>query len=261
MNIEYNFFSALDLDLLTVLEFEVYNYIRQNGSKIEYMTIRELSEEAHVSTTTILNFCHKMDCDGFSEFKVKFKLWKNSCQNTFLEPLDDTIQSFQQFTATKEFQARLDEVSQVIFQARNLITVGMGNSSHMAKYAANYFSVLGKFCSCIENPFFVPSPADLDGTVLMIFSISGDARNLLPLFHLSKDSSMKIISITNSSSNKMAQMSHYNIPYHVRYDILPGAFERMDFTTQIPVVYIIESLAKRAYRLSMDKEKQDVTPK
>ena len=40
-----------------------------------YMTIRELAEAAGVSTTTVLRFCRKLQCEGYSEFRVRFKLY------------------------------------------------------------------------------------------------------------------------------------------------------------------------------------------
>ena len=46
-----------------------------NRKKVMYMRIRELADEAHVSTTTILRFCKKLKCEGFSEFKVRFKMY------------------------------------------------------------------------------------------------------------------------------------------------------------------------------------------
>ena len=37
------------------------------------MTIRELSEDIHISTTSILRFCKKCGVEGFSEFKTVLK--------------------------------------------------------------------------------------------------------------------------------------------------------------------------------------------
>lgn len=56
------------------LETSLYNYICQNGEKVAYMRIRELADETHVSTATILRFCRKLNCEGFSEFKVMLKM-------------------------------------------------------------------------------------------------------------------------------------------------------------------------------------------
>ena len=66
-------FSYNRIQSLNELELSLYNYIMKNSEKVIYMRIREVANEAHVSTTTILRFCKKLDCEGFSEFKIKFK--------------------------------------------------------------------------------------------------------------------------------------------------------------------------------------------
>ena len=68
-------FSYEVIQSLNNLELSLYEYIMKNNKKVIYMRIRELADEAHVSTTTILRFCKKLNCEGFSEFKVKFKMY------------------------------------------------------------------------------------------------------------------------------------------------------------------------------------------
>lgn len=53
---------------LNALELMVYNYVSKHKNQVMYMTIRELAEAAGVSTTTVLRFCKKMGCDGYSNF-------------------------------------------------------------------------------------------------------------------------------------------------------------------------------------------------
>ena len=60
---------------LNGLEMQVYNYVIKNRDKVMYMTIRELADAVGVSTTTVLRFCRKLNCEGYSEFRVRFKLF------------------------------------------------------------------------------------------------------------------------------------------------------------------------------------------
>ena len=68
-------FTHIALSTLNGLELMVYNYVIKNKDKVMYMTIRELADAADVSTTTILRFCKKMNCSGYSEFRIRFKLY------------------------------------------------------------------------------------------------------------------------------------------------------------------------------------------
>ncbi|MDN5681930.1 MAG: transcriptional regulator, partial [Ewingella sp.] len=68
-------FTYKEISTLNELELMVYNTIIKNTDKVMYMTIRELADAAGVSTTTVLRFCKKMNCDGYSEFRIRFKLY------------------------------------------------------------------------------------------------------------------------------------------------------------------------------------------
>lgn len=41
------------------LELIVYKYILSHKNEVKYMTIRELADAVHVSTSTIVRFCKK----------------------------------------------------------------------------------------------------------------------------------------------------------------------------------------------------------
>lgn len=76
------------------LETSIYHYICQNKEKIPYMRIRELADETHVSTATILRFCRKLNCEGFTEFKIKFKLYLQENKKTSIKGSKQSIVEF-----------------------------------------------------------------------------------------------------------------------------------------------------------------------
>ena len=85
-------FSYEVIQSLNDLELSVYNYIVENSHKIIKMKIKDVANEAHVSTTTILRFCKKLGCDGYSEFKVKFKLYLDKkVENGQKDDLDEIV--------------------------------------------------------------------------------------------------------------------------------------------------------------------------
>ncbi len=66
-------FSVEEIKSFNELELSIYNYVITNLQAVQYMKIRELAENTHVSTTSILRFCKKLNCDGYSEFRVYIK--------------------------------------------------------------------------------------------------------------------------------------------------------------------------------------------
>ena len=68
-------FTLQEIESLNELENFIFDYIRKNKEKVSKMTIRELANEVHVSTTSILRVCKKFQCNGFYEFKIKLKIY------------------------------------------------------------------------------------------------------------------------------------------------------------------------------------------
>ena len=87
-------FTVEQVKSLNELELKVYQYIIQHKAAVPYMKIRELASEAHVSTSTILRFCKKLDRYGYTEFKYKLKQYVGQ-KNTVQVPDDlDKLRTF-----------------------------------------------------------------------------------------------------------------------------------------------------------------------
>lgn len=54
-------FTCQEIKSFNALELEVYNYIMRHQDQVVEMKIRELADATHVSTTTILRFCKKIE--------------------------------------------------------------------------------------------------------------------------------------------------------------------------------------------------------
>lgn len=243
-------FTAAKIQTLNELEFTLYNYICQHKEQVVYMRIRDLADAAHVSTTTVLRFCRKLNCSGFAEFKVKLRLHlEEECP---LETFEDKT-AFLEFLNRVEspgFQQNLDKACQLIYEAHNVIFLGVGSSGILASYGARYFSSLDKFAVFIDDPFY-PAVAGhyLESSVVVVFSVSGDSGNTLQHVITLKNKKCKIVSITNSKDCTIARLSDYNIAYYAQHQKKGD----IDITTQVPVIYLIESMAKKIYKLIQKK--------
>ena len=76
------------------LEIMIYNYVISNGEEVAGMTIRELAQQLHVSSTTILRFCAKVGCEGYSEFKYRLRTFLKEKQTADTEVDYTFIQDF-----------------------------------------------------------------------------------------------------------------------------------------------------------------------
>ena len=66
-------FAYSQVENLNEAEMCVYNYVVKNLKHILNLSVRELADEVHVSTATVMRFCKKMGYSGFSELKYKIK--------------------------------------------------------------------------------------------------------------------------------------------------------------------------------------------
>ena len=194
-------FTAQALKSLNELEMLVYQYVMEHRFAVPYMRIRELATEAHVSTTTVLHFCKKMGCEGFSQFKWKLK--EEGGTNARDKDIPDSLSELQTFfwrVGTPAYQEKLENAAAIIARMERIFMVGIGNSGSIASYSARYFSNLGKFALCVSDPFY-PST--------------------------------------------LAQFCDLTLPYYTT--MRRSEAENYDYSSQIPAVYLLKSLARRVH--------------
>lgn len=234
-------FTSMEIKSLNELEFNVYRYITENQKSIRYMSIRELADASHVSTSTVLRFCKKMGCNGYSEFKVEFKHYLDSLFKTKKKYDSSEITNFFNHAFTETYQNELEQIALILSQSENIIFIGIGNSACTAQYAARYFSNTGKFSVCVSDPFFPINQSLKTHSTVVAVSVSGETEEILYLANKFKINKCTIISITNSKDCTLAQISDYNINCYVSMQKIGP----LDLTTQVPILYIIEQLAYR----------------
>ncbi|NUU67255.1 MurR/RpiR family transcriptional regulator [Enterobacteriaceae bacterium BIT-l23] len=238
-------FTHAAIASLNNLEMTVYHFVIKNRDKVMYMTIRELAEAAGVSTTTVLRFCRKLNCDGYSEFRIRYKLWLE--QNTPQQDIFAVGEITRYFNSinTAEFDALLDRAAEIILASERIIFVGVGTSGAMAKYGARYFSNMGKFSNHIDDPYF-PITSDMARNALaIVLSVSGETEEILRFASQFSLHHCKVLSVTSHDGSRLAKLADFNISWHIPQTRLDGGY---DITTQIPVIYILESLGRRLVR-------------
>lgn len=223
------------------LEMLVYQYVMEHKEEIKYMTIRELAEAVHVSTSTVLRFCKKTGCDGYSEFRVRFKLYLKEERKK--QPVQDMEEIRRFFTTveTAEYEDVLKTAVEVIRSATHLIFIGIGTSGILGKYGARYFSNLGKYSQYIEDPYY-PITVDMEKTVIIALSESGETPEVIRLAGRFKEHGCRIVCITNKASTTLGRMSDLNLTYYVSQRKVR---EEYNITTQVPVIFLLEALGRR----------------
>ncbi|MBM7540901.1 DNA-binding MurR/RpiR family transcriptional regulator [Amphibacillus cookii] len=238
-------FTSKQIATFSDLEHSLYSYIIKNIDKVIYMRIRDLANVTHVSTTTILRFCKKLDCDGFSEFKVKLKMYQEGQEerNDILTG-EKSLTEFLERTLTQDFQSKINDIAKVIAKAQRVVFIGIGSSGILAEYGSRYFSGLKKFAFYIKDPFLPIHEQYIEDSVTIVLSVSGETSTTLAQVNQFKQEGSVIVSITNNADSALAKLSDYNLAYYVSTEFVGNT----NLTTQIPVVYLLERLAKATYQ-------------
>ena len=241
-------FTHSIISTLNDTEMQVYNTVIKSGDKVMYMTIRELADAAGVSTTSVLRFCRKMQCDGYSEFRIRFKLYLEQEQQRLINYGVNEMVSFFKSINNDDFEYLISQAVEHILAAQRIIFIGAGTSGTLGKYGARFFSNVGKFSNYIDDPYYPVSNDMYKDAVAIILSISGETEEILRLASQFSLHRCKIITITNSETSSLAKLADFNISCHMPLIRMNGGF---DITTQVPTLYIIESIGRKlASRLS-----------
>ena len=241
-------FTYEQISKLNDTELIVYNYIIKNVNKVLNMNIRELALESHVSTATITRFCHKLDCDGFVEFKIELKRFNEINKMPEIDDEITMLNLFFEYSKEKEFNDNIDEAVDYIVDSNFIVCLGVGQSGSMARYAARFFSNIGYYSQYIDDPFY-PAPTDqFEKCLLIAFSNSGETREVIDQLRLYRGVQSKIIAITNESNSTIAKMSDLTIPYFIKKVILPNT---KNISSQVPVIYIIERICRKLQTLKI----------
>ena len=200
-------FTYEHIQKFNATEIAVYKYIVSNAEKVPFMTIRELSEALHISTSTVLRFCEKIGCNGYNVFEEK-----------------------------------IAQAVGIIKECEMVVFIGLGSSGSLAKFAARLFSNLGKFSIALEDMYY-PKCINIPlNAVVFALSESGEREELIELISAFQQKNNRIVSITNEADCTLAKMSDWNISYDLNHVYVNGGYNA---TTQVPVLFILEAISRR----------------
>lgn len=244
-------FLPNQVDLKNV-EVDIYNYIIKNLDKVCYMRVRDLAEAVHVSTSTIIRFCKKFDCEGYADFRIKLQLYANeqAQTTTMIQAIDELpFIEFLKRTSNFDFQQDIMNAVNILKESDLVLFAGIGTSSIFAGYGAMLFSSLFTLALNIQDPLNTPldNISDQLNTriCLVALSVSGENEDIIECMNHIKMRKSHVISITNSSNSPIAKLSDVNIPYYTNTEM----YKETNITSQLPVTYILEMLAREVYAI------------
>lgn len=231
------YFGFKDLSSLSNIDLSIYRYVTQNTDKVIYMRVRDIAKNAHVSSSSVMRFVHKIGFNSFPEFKAYIKN-----DNLTMKPEQSKFTYINESNFPKDIASKLMIIANAVFESDNITMLGMGDSAFLAEYAARRMASLGFNTTPVTDPFY-PLLAKLRNTtnnIIFCFSVTGETAELIELINeFVNDEDVKIVCITSNENSTIAKMSRYVLNYFEKTHHLSNNY---DMSSQIPVMYIIERL-------------------
>lgn len=230
-------FTYSQVESLNETETYVYNYVVKNTKKVLNESIRELANDTHVSTATVMRFCKKMGCDGFTE--LKYRLKENvEVQKTKEDDVNDQFDDFIKKVKSSDYLESIRRAVEIIKQSDSILTFGIGSNSDFAKYTSRLLSHVGYYCYGVDGAAYpVQRVAEGHQGVIIAFYESLQRKLLFEEIYRYKNKNYMIIMLTNTNMGSMEHVCDEVI------HISDGNVMLGKIYSGIPMLYAIEKLA------------------
>lgn len=202
------------------------NYILNNKSSVQYMSITSLAKACNVSEATITRFCKNLNLEGYNELKLALAKADNtsvmgdpSNDGQSVNDSDDSINickklyKIDQNALSESLDlVNPDSIAQAVSamsKANRIYCFGQGGSNIMAMEAWARFSTISSHFIHISDSHMQAMAAALcePSDVILFFSYSGSTRDMLDVLRPAKKNGATIILITHFSNSLAASLS------------------------------------------------------
>lgn len=230
-------FTYSQVESLNETEAYVYNYVVKNTKKVLNESIRELANDTHVSTATIMRFCKKMGCEGFTELKYRLKE-SEEMQETKEDNVDNQFGYFIEKIKSSDYLDSIHRAAEIIKQSDLILTLGIGTTGDFAKYTSRLLSGVGYCCYGVDGAAYpVQRVAEGHQEVIIAFYERIQKKLLFEEIYRYKNKNYMIIMFSNNNMGSMEHLCDEVI------HISDGSVMLGKIHSGIPMLYAIEKLA------------------
>ncbi|MHC5246939.1 MurR/RpiR family transcriptional regulator [Enterococcus sp. HY326] len=226
-------------------EAYLWSFIEKNIHRIPDYSITKLSEEASVSTATIVRTMKKKGYDGFTSFKHHLKDNHNTNLNfAAIDKIDDRIKQVilkneQEVIRTLNMLDtwNIEDAIQKIKAAQRVLIFARGFSELIAEEMTVKFQLTGKYCEFHKDPEIIKNISKKihhDDTVIFV-SLNGETKELVTAAKNCYQNEIGTIAITASNSSSL--MQYIDIPL-VGYKAEGSLFPDYEVRSRLPLSII-----------------------
>lgn len=232
-------FSVDNIKDLNDLELHIYKYIISHKQDIYCMRLKQIAELIHVSPSMITRVAQKLGYEGFVEWKTTMKMEESVGQHKKEDTLNYILSYFHSVD-NEQFNQSISKAAKMIATSQEAIFFGVGISGAIAEAGASLFNRKGKRSVAYRDFSMRTRGMYNHNDCAIILTVSGETEEILVRMMGLKNLGVKMIVITNSASSTAAKLADLSFCYYMPSERNQDYYSS---ATQVPVIYILESLA------------------
>ncbi|MEG1004078.1 MurR/RpiR family transcriptional regulator [Clostridium sp.] len=234
------------ISTLNKTEKKIFDYIVKNMCTVKGMSIRKLSKECYVSTTTMFRFVKKLGFTGYNEFISTLRITESTPNKAVIPKVIKTKNYKEEYLKNIIESVRVmsnensDKFISLLKDKPKIYIFGHGLTFQVVGYIHYLFISMGYETIIVnrdyENKMIVEkiTPAD----VVMILSYSGENDETIKNLESIRLKNNNIVSITRADNNIIQSLSDIN--FYIFSDNIAGI--ENDISSRISMIAIIETL-------------------
>lgn len=240
-------FTFEQLERCNRTELAICRFVSTHLESASYMSVRELAAATYVSPSTVMRWCARMGFDDFDTFRDAARE-AAAGQGTSPAPQADLgeLSLFFSRADSPAFESMLGEATALLANADPIVFVGEGSSGTIADYGARLFANRGLFAIGLTDAFYPVSTFAKETMAVIAVSESGQTPKLLELMEGFAARGATLLALTNTPGSTLAGLCDWSFAAGLSSERVNGGYNA---TSQLPAVFVIESLARRLVRL------------
>ncbi|MET1249931.1 MurR/RpiR family transcriptional regulator [Sporolactobacillus sp. STCC-11] len=255
---DFTFFERVNqyFDTLSDSEKFLLHYIQDHLNEMPKISIVRLSENANVSTATIVRTMKKLGYEGFTSFKIRLKdEHQLAPEFSVVEKVDKKIKEAmlkneQEVTKTIQMldSGTIEDVLQKIIYSRKIVLFARGFSELIAKEMTVKFQLTGKYCEMHDDPNIIKTISKrIEKQDLVIFiSLNGHTEELVEAAENCKANGVSTITLTANRESPLYALSELAlVGYKSNVSYFPDYEVRSRLPLQVMARIILDAYAIR----------------
>jgi len=216
---------------LTNSEKTIANYILANNNIVKKMTSYNLADEINVGQSTIIRFTKKLGYTSFRELLADIHIQNESSLDLEDITADETVAQtnykiisryYEVLSLTFEYNPStvFEDCTTLLTKADSIICVGAGASNDFARYLSAQLITAGISAKTYDNLHLLFSEIIImkKTDVIILFSESGESREIVFAAKKAKERDVKIIAITKNTNNSLRKYADVTLST-VHFDV------------------------------------------